>query len=829
MKVKTITKLLEREKYDKIAQLLIKNLKTPEQAELSDIVTNLELSDILTNIPIVERYRLLSAVKRQLTQLFSICSSGEEYYARSAVILLVRDMVLNFLPDGIRVDILLNWLKDINSTTRYFALALMESLFSNENREDLIPFLTDEDPVIRASICIIFIHAGGIFTPLVNDTLRAETDGRVHLTLVQEILKLKESFFIPWILNHYPFRVGNAIEAFLYQILVGVDPEDFHPAKRFKSLRSCQYEFLKEPFLGKTVRNYVIKAATRAHIPALLGRIHSGDMISKACVTKLASFPPAAFPPYYDLLKTLSGEKGGQVSPFTDEIHEIMSRVRSLDDPESIQRFLGHVQTAPKIWSRLGVLDLLGDIGDASVALQLFSLFEDAPPVVQDKILDAVTQILRGITEIPIQTLVDGGVTWDFVEKHLNHPSHPVQGVLAHLVSKFPRIMRLFLISQLTHLLPSSHPPLSENILQLLDYMEVTPDEQLCLVIQQLDQSILPRALKLFHHRSASSDMDFARVTLLEIARKYPLPEINSVVLEVIPKYATSATAEITHVVLEVFPENIHGEVARYVEEKLNSEEGGLRAGALRALYEMANDTSFNLIVASLGDVSPLVRLTAARALQEMENINAIAPLLQAYEIETDEETFTAITDALMPFLHDEELRAKLVAQAGIKLAEPLLQSLFRNTIPWSDTFIPLFGDYAPLIRDAVYGVESTRTWCKTYSKMSYSCYRGSSAIRELCNLGTPLSTNILHLLKQKRDIQVVDNFYEDGLRDLRGLSFQHQRDLAASELAARGNPPYAPRVYFDSKNWVIKDESQDTSQDAETMQNWAREFFERL
>ena len=67
-------------------------------------------------------------------------------------------------------------------------------------------------------------------------------------------------------------------------------------------------------------------------------------------------------------------------------------------------------------------------------------------------------------------------------------------------------------------------------------------------------------------------------------------------------------------------------------------------------------------------------------------------------------------------------------------------------------------------------------------------------AIWHLCDLDSPVTSNLLHLIARKKDITVSLALCAYS-RDEKA-SFQAQGDRAAAELERRGTPPYLPEAY---------------------------------
>jgi hypothetical protein len=68
--------------------------------------------------------------------------------------------------------------------------------------------------------------------------------------------------------------------------------------------------------------------------------------------------------------------------------------------------------------------------------------------------------------------------------------------------------------------------------------------------------------------------------------------------------------------------------------------------------------------------------------------------------------------------------------------------------------------------------------------------------VAELCRLASPITSNVLHLIKNKlrREIHMSDN---DGRSREEYVDFEKQRTMATRELERPGNPAYELDAYL--------------------------------
>lgn len=84
------------------------------------------------------------------------------------------------------------------------------------------------------------------------------------------------------------------------------------------------------------------------------------------------------------------------------------------------------------------------------------------------------------------------------------------------------------------------------------------------------------------------------------------------------------------------------------------------------------------------------------------------------------------------------------------------------------------------------------------YWRSSVMLSESDEAINHLCKIDSPITSNILHLVAQKRNISVT--MFEgcgQSTEVTEAVSFQNQREQALNELKRRGNPLYQLETYI--------------------------------
>lgn len=127
-----------------------------------------------------------------------------------------------------------------------------------------------------------------------------------------------------------------------------------------------------------------------------------------------------------------------------------------------------------------------------------------------------------------------------------------------------------------------------------------------------------------------------------------------------------------------------------------------------------------------------------------------------------------------------------------------------------------MFQDYADLITAAASYKESSGGDGSGGRSYSYDTNSSLKAVKNLCKITTPVSTNLLHHLSRLKDITVTSRTFEvpydhkhpSGMgSNTETLSFESQRSAAAKELARRGSPDYDLSVYKAEGCWSFPKE----------------------
>lgn len=236
-------------------------------------------------------------------------------------------------------------------------------------------------------------------------------------------------------------------------------------------------------------------------------------------------------------------------------------------------------------------------------------------------------------------------------------------------------------------------------------------------------------------------------------------------------------------------------------------------------------------MITALGDNNREVRDYMARALGEVKGVNAEKALITAID-DSDIRVRVSVIDslgrigsiearkALMKSLEDNSrfVRYRAALTLG-RLGDPvaidqLMRYLFEiPEAPFSEKLKEVNNILNGLIpkssltEDIIYYTLSASTYgdhiikTGTFSRgrPSPMLEQSDSAVEKLCNTKSPIASNILHLIAEKKDIEVTitsDCANEDWSKTYK-LDFNEQRLKAREELKKRGNPPYNPAIYI--------------------------------
>lgn len=262
----------------------------------------------------------------------------------------------------------------------------------------------------------------------------------------------------------------------------------------------------------------------------------------------------------------------------------------------------------------------------------------------------------------------------------------------------------------------------------------------------------------------------------------------------------------------------------------LNDKNIGIRGSAAVALGNAAEVRAIEPLIQALKDEDVKVRWNAAAALGALGDHTALEPLIEACNDEAErlqEASVEAlvklggpkVTEVLIQALtsrdwhfHIRDEFAKALGKIGDKKAaaaviehlvpkraicggpEPERFSAFRN----------LLGDYTSLILEAGTYSKSEKTVGISDPVTHYTYVLNEDAVKKLCKIDSPISSNILRMLEKTEDTEKL--IAEEAAYGTRYeiLSCEPIRKLAQDELKNRGNPPYDPFAYLEEDAWNI-------------------------
>ncbi|MCW4000392.1 MAG: HEAT repeat domain-containing protein [Candidatus Bathyarchaeota archaeon] len=252
----------------------------------------------------------------------------------------------------------------------------------------------------------------------------------------------------------------------------------------------------------------------------------------------------------------------------------------------------------------------------------------------------------------------------------------------------------------------------------------------------------------------------------------------------------------------------------------LQNQDVNSRRCAIEALGSIHNLQATNALVPLLKDESIEIRRLAATSLGEIGDSQATDALVAVFRMDNDFSVRRAASRALGQLnspsfsISPEEVDQKLKSifdPANFnythklnlnKFEESKLSSELEALKKELDLLVPLSSLTDTVVYWTIYAstfeaeeVTNIGGWETT----NLTLMQSNEAISNLCNYVSPVTSNILHLISQKKDISI---YYSEGCPEIetnyvtKELSFQNQREQALNELKKRSNPPYDIQNY---------------------------------
>ena len=160
-------------------------------------------------------------------------------------------------------------------------------------------------------------------------------------------------------------------------------------------------------------------------------------------------------------------------------------------------------------------------------------------------------------------------------------------------------------------------------------------------------------------------------------------------------------------------------------------------------------------------------------------------------------------------------ISAALANSGDPRAFDPVLRFLFDKEVfdkrPrfFEQGYEAFFKDYYSVIRNLLYGLGCTTTETGgeyTNYFYEYDPRQIKAAIKDLCGIKTPVSSNLLHLASKLKDIVVTVAWGWNISKGAEGtISMGDVRSAAEAELSLRGDPPYDKANYTAKDAWIIK------------------------
>jgi HEAT repeat protein len=302
--------------------------------------------------------------------------------------------------------------------------------------------------------------------------------------------------------------------------------------------------------------------------------------------------------------------------------------------------------------------------------------------------------------------------------------------------------------------------------------------------------------------------------------------------------------------------------------QALKDEEIDIRKTAAWALGEIKDKRAVEPLIRALTDKNFVFRVSAAEALARIGDVRAVEPLIQALKDQKTDIRDTAVRilgelgdqRAVEPLIHvlmDKNFGFRAAAAealakiGGVRAADPLIRVLkdedlctesaaialgrigdrqhaallidylFSHPEGYSPTweghfqrratpYREMFRDYAELlIRITSYETSAYRPGTSPLTWFNNKIEEAPRAVKELCDIDSPISSNILHKIAEMRDIKVLKEQYDNDetyttSKTYGTLSVEPLRIIAREELGKRGSPPYDPSAYLLDDGWRI-------------------------
>lgn len=272
-------------------------------------------------------------------------------------------------------------------------------------------------------------------------------------------------------------------------------------------------------------------------------------------------------------------------------------------------------------------------------------------------------------------------------------------------------------------------------------------------------------------------------------------------------------------------------EDARLVEplcQFLQDEDWDVGGTAAKILGNIGDARAVEPLIQALKDEDVHVKSEAAKALGKIEDARAVEPLVQLlkddesgdFQQKEAAKALGKIGDAraVEPLIQalnyvPSEAALALGKIGDARAVEPLVQLLFKwqpnlgqlsDASPVDNPLQKALLEIAPnsivpiqIIQDAIdasgyehlyYGHEN--------DPGRLSLEKSNAAVNRLCEIKSPMTSNLLWLISKKRNFSV--NMSSCGVYGvMEEVDFSKQRQMATEELARRGSPPYDPSAFL--------------------------------